>query len=248
MNPFISEFLGTFTLMFLGIGVVANINLKNTFGHAESGNWLMLTTAWGFAVFFGIIVAGQYSGAHLNPAVTIGFASIGKFAWSQVPIYLIAQFLGSFAGALFAYLFYIDHINCSKPEETIRKCFTTGPAIRNSKNNFFSELAGTFMFVFLLYFIASPVLEISGLDQVQFGIGSMDAFPVGVLVWLIGLTLGGTTGYAINPARDLSPRILYTLMRGKKAKPDWSYSWIPVIAPMVGAFLAALLYNTLGLA
>ena len=247
MNPFVSEFLGTFILIFLGIGVVSNINLKNTFGGTDSGKWLMLTTGWGFAVFFGVIVAGPHSGAHLNPAVTIGFASIGKFAWSQVPIYLIAQFLGSFSGALLAYLFYVDHINFSKNEEIIRKCFTTGPAIRNNKNNFFSELIGTFMFVFLLYFIASPVLEIDGLEKVQFGIGSMDAFPVGVLVWLIGLALGGTTGYAINPARDLAPRFLYSLMRGKKANSDWSYSWIPVVAPIIGSFIAALLYNLLGI-
>jgi glycerol uptake facilitator protein len=245
MTPFLSEFLGTFVLLFLGIGVVANVSLQHTLasGSSATGKWILITTAWGFAVFFGVIVSGEYSGAHLNPAVTVGLAAANKFAWSQVPAYILAQFLGAMAGAVMAYLFYKDHIDSTEDEGIIKGCFSTGPAIRNTTNNFISESVGTFMLVFLIFFIASPFLEIDGVEQVQYGIGSMDAFPVGVLVWLIGMALGGTTGYAINPARDLGPRIIYTLLRGKKAKPDWPYAWIPVFAPLFGGAIAGVLYT-----
>jgi glycerol uptake facilitator protein len=245
MTPFLSEFLGTFVLLFLGIGVVANVSLQNTIasGSSATGKWILITTAWGFAVFFGVIVSGEYSGGHLNPAVTVGLAAANKFAWSQVPAYILAQFLGAMAGAIMAYIFYRDHIKLTHDEGVIKGCFSTGPAIRNTTNNFISECIGTFMLVFLIFFIASPFLEIDGVEQVQYGIGSMDAFPVGVLVWLIGMALGGTTGYAINPARDLGPRIIYSLFRGKKAKPDWSYAWIPMFAPLVGGFIAGILYT-----
>ena len=242
MSPFLAEFIGTAVLLFLGIGVVANVSLNRTkaFGSNPAGKWILITTAWGFAVFFGVIVSGSYSGAHLNPAVTVGFAIADKFAWSHVPEYLLAQLLGAMLGAAVAYLFYNDHIRSTTDENIIRGCFSTEPAIRNYANNFFSECAGTFMLVFLIFFIASPILTIDGLDDIQYGIGSMDAFPVGVLVWLIGMTLGGTTSYAINPARDLGPRIVYVLFRGKKAEPDWSYSWIPVLGPLTGGLLAGL--------
>jgi glycerol uptake facilitator protein len=247
MTPFLSEFLGTFVLLFLGIGVVANVSLQNTLasGSSATGKWILITTAWGFAVFFGVIVSGEYSGAHLNPAVTVGLAAANKFAWSLVPAYILAQFLGAIAGAIVAYIFYIDHIKLTQDEGVIKGCFSTGPAIRNTASNFISECMGTFMLVFLMFFIASPILTIDGLENIQYGIGSMDALPVGVLVWLIGMALGGTTGYAINPARDLGPRIIYTLLRGKKAKPDWSYAWIPIFAPLVGGSIAGILYTTL---
>tara|TARA_B100000900_G_scaffold136363_1_gene115468 strand:- start:809 stop:1555 length:747 start_codon:yes stop_codon:yes gene_type:complete len=247
MSPFLAEFIGTAVLLFLGIGVVANVSLNRTkaFGSNPAGKWILITTAWGFAVFFGVIVSGSYSGAHLNPAVTVGFAIADKFAWSHVPEYLLAQLLGAMLGAAVAYLFYNDHIRSTTDENIIRGCFSTEPAIRNYANNFFSECAGTFMLVFLIFFIASPILTIDGLDDIQYGIGSMDAFPVGVLVWLIGMTLGGTTSYAINPARDLGPRIVYVLFRGKKAEPDWSYSWIPVLGPLTGGLLAGLAYSFL---
>jgi glycerol uptake facilitator protein len=247
MTPFLSEFLGTFVLLFLGIGVVANVSLQHTLasGSSATGKWILITTAWGFAVFFGVIVSGEYSGAHLNPAVTVGLAAANKFAWSQVPAYILAQFLGAIAGAIVAYIFYIDHIKLTQDEGVVKGCFSTGPAIRNTASNFISECMGTFMLVFLMFFIASPILTIDGLENIQYGIGSMDALPVGVLVWLIGMALGGTTGYAINPARDLGPRIIYTLLRGKKAKPDWSYAWIPIFAPLVGGSIAGILYTTL---
>ena len=245
MNSIVAEFIGTFTMILFGLGAVANLNLKNTYANNEGSKWMLLTSAWGFAVFFGVIVSGEYSGAHLNPAVTFGLAVANKFAWSQIPAYIVAQFLGAMAGAIIAYLFYKDHIDSTEDERTIKGCFSTGPAIRNTTNNFISECIGTFMLVFLIFFIASPFLEIDGVKQVQYGIGSMDAFPVGVLVWLIGMALGGTTGYAINPARDLGPRVIYTLVRGKKAKPDWSYAWIPVMAPIVGGLIAGVVYLNL---
>ena len=247
MSPFVAELIGTAILLFLGTGVVSNVSLNNTkaFGSSPTGKWILITTAWGLAVFFGVIVSGTYSGAHLNPALTVGLAISDKFSWSYVPEYVLAQLLGAMLGAALAYLFYSDHIESTTDENTIRGCFSTEPAIRNTANNFFSECAGTFMFVFLIFFIASPILTIDGLGDIQYGIGSMDAFPVGVLVWLIGMTLGGTTGYAINPARDLGPRIVYALIRRKKAKPDWSYSWIPVLGPLTGGLLAGLAYSFL---
>ena len=233
MNSVFAEFIGTFTMMSLGLGVVANLNLKNTYANNEGSKWMLLTSAWGFAVFFGVIVAGQFSGAHLNPAVTLGMAITNKFAWSQVIYFVIAQLLGSISAAALIYTFYVDHIRATESEITIKKCFSTTPAIRNFKNNFFSEFIASFFLVFLIFFIAKPSIKIEGIETLQFGIGSMDAFPIGVLVWVLGMSLGGTTGYAINPARDLGPRIIYTLLRGKKAKPDWSYAWIPVMAPIV---------------
>jgi glycerol uptake facilitator protein len=245
MNSIFAELIGTFIMMSLGLGVVANLNLKNTYASNEGSKWMLLTSAWGFAVFFGIIVAGQFSGGHLNPAVTVGLAVANKFEWSQVPSYIFAQFLGAMAGAIVAYVFYRDHIKLTQDEKVIKGCFSTGPAIRNTTSNFISESLGTFILVFLIFFVATPILTIEGLENIQYGIGSMDAFPVGVLVWLIGMALGGTTGYAINPARDLGPRIIYTLMRGKKAKPDWSYAWIPVLAPIVGGLFAGVVYKFL---
>lgn len=245
MNSIFAELIGTFIMMSLGLGVVANLNLKNTYASNEGSKWMLLTSAWGFAVFFGIIVAGQFSGGHLNPAVTVGLAVANKFEWSQVPSYIFAQFLGAMAGAIVAYVFYRDHIKLTEDEKVIKGCFSTGPAIRNTTSNFISESLGTFILVFLIFFVATPILTIEGLENIQYGIGSMDAFPVGVLVWLIGMALGGTTGYAINPARDLGPRIIYTLMRGKKAKPDWSYAWIPVLAPIVGGLFAGVVYKFL---
>jgi glycerol uptake facilitator protein len=247
MSPFLAEFIGTAVLLFLGTGVVANVSLNKTkaFESSPAGKWILITTAWGFAVFFGVIISGAYSGAHLNPAVTIGFAFANKFTWSSVPEYVLAQLLGSMLGAAIAYLFYSDHIRLTSDENTIKGCFSTEPAVRNKRNNFFSECAGTFMLVFLIFFIARPILTIDGLHDIQYGIGSMDAFPVGVLVWVIGMTLGGTTGYAINPARDLGPRIIYALFRGRKAKPDWSYSWIPVLGPIAGGVLAGVAYSLL---
>jgi glycerol uptake facilitator protein len=237
MTPFIAEFIGTSLLLLLGAGVVANVSLKKTYGEDQTP-LLLITIAWGFAVFVGAYVTGQFSGAHLNPAVTIGLAIIGKFSWSLVPTYLLAQLLGAMFGSWLCYILYIDHYRETEDEDTIRGTFCTAPAIRNYKNNFFSEALGTFVLVFGIFFIASPNIVIDGAVTQNFGIGSLESLPVAILVWVIGMGLGGTTGYAINPARDFGPRLMYQLLPRKN-------SWIPVFGPFTGAVVAGLIYNVL---
>jgi len=245
MNVFISEFLGTFVLLFFGGTVVANVSLKKTLASGGGDTWILITAAWGFAVFCGVVVAGQFSGAHLNPAVSIGLAVAGKFSWELVPLYVFAQLLGAMAGSFLTYIFYVDHFKITEDEAAVKGCFCTAPAIRNYKNNFFSEFLGTFLLVFILFYIASPTIEVAGVTIVQYGIGSLDALPVGILVWVLGMSVGGTTGYAINPTRDLGPRLVYSLLPRKNKNPDWAYAWIPVIAPICGAIVAGLLFNML---
>ena len=244
MTPFIAEFIGTSLLLLLGAGVVANVSLKKTYGEDQTP-LLLITIAWGFAVFVGAYVTGQFSGAHLNPAVTIGLAIIGKFSWSLVPTYLLAQLLGATFGSWLCYHLYIDHYRETEDEDTIRGTFCTAPAIRNYKNNFFSEALGTFVLVFGIFFIASPNIVIDGAVTQNFGIGSIESLPVAILVWVIGMGLGGTTGYAINPARDFGPRLMYQLLPRKNKRADWAYSWIPVFGPFTGAVVAGLIYNVL---
>ena len=245
MNVFISEFLGTFVLLFFGGTVVANVSLKKTLASGGGDAWILITAAWGFAVFCGVVVAGQFSGAHLNPAVSIGLAVAGKFSWELVPLYVFAQLLGAMAGSFLTYIFYVDHFKITEDEAAVKGCFCTAPAIRNYKNNFFSEFLGTFLLVFILFYIASPTIEVAGVTIVQYGIGSLDALPVGILVWVLGMSIGGTTGYAINPTRDLGPRLVYSLLPRANKNPDWAYAWIPVIAPICGAIAAGMLFNML---
>ena len=241
MHPYLAEFIGTSILLLLGAGVVANVSLKKT--NAENqDSWILITSAWGFAVFVAVFISTQYSGAHLNPAVTIGLAVAKKFSWSIVPQYLIAQLTGAMFGSWLAYLTYIDHYRETKDEDTVRSTFCTGPAIKNYKNNLFSEIIGTFVLVFGVLFIVGPNINIDGYNVENFGLGSIDALPVGILVWVIGLALGGTTGYAINPARDLGPRIIHQLIPRKNKKTEWGYSWIPVVGPTIGGVLAGLIY------
>lgn len=241
MHPYLAEFIGTSILLLLGAGVVANVSLKKT--NAENqDSWILITSAWGFAVFVAVFISTQYSGAHLNPAVTIGLAVAKKFSWSLVPQYLIAQLTGAMFGSWLAYLTYIDHYRETKDEDTVRSTFCTGPAIKNYKNNLFSEIIGTFVLVFGVLFIVGPNINIDGYNIENFGLGSIDALPVGILVWVIGLALGGTTGYAINPARDLGPRIIHQLIPRKNKKTEWGYSWIPVVGPSIGGVLAGLIY------
>ena len=241
MHPYLAEFIGTSILLLLGAGVVANVSLKKT--NAENqDSWILITSAWGFAVFVAVFISTQYSGAHLNPAVTIGLAVAKKFSWSLVPQYLIAQLAGAMFGSWLAYLTYIDHYRETKDEDTVRSTFCTGPAIKNYKNNLFSEIIGTFVLVFGVLFIVGPNINIDGYNIENFGLGSIDALPVGILVWVIGLALGGTTGYAINPARDLGPRIVHQLIPRKNKKTEWSYSWVPVIGPSIGGIIAGLIY------
>jgi len=245
MNVFISEFLGTFVLLFFGGTVVANVSLKKTLASGGGDAWILITAAWGFAVFCGVVVAGQFSGAHLNPAVSIGLAVAGKFSWELVPLYVFAQLLGAMAGSFLTYIFYVDHFKITEDEAAVKGCFCTAPAIRNYKNNFFSEFLGTFLLVFILFYIVSPTIEVAGVTIEQYGIGSLDALPVGILVWVLGMSIGGTTGYAINPTRDLGPRLVYSLLPRKNKNPDWAYAWIPVIAPICGAIAAGMLFNML---
>mgnify|MGYP003950788359 FL=1 len=241
MDSFLAEFIGTTILMLLGVGVNANTSLKNTIG-SENSNWVLVSMAWGLSVFVAVFITGQFSGAHLNPAVTIGLATIGKFSWSLVPTYIFIQLLGAIFGSWLAYLVYIDHYRATENEDTVRGSFCTGPAIKNYKNNFFSEAVATFILVFGIFYIVEPNLEIQG-EVVNFGLGALAALPVGILVWVIGMTLGGTTGFAINPARDFGPRLVYSLLPRKNKNADWSYSWIPVFGPFSGAITAGLLYN-----
>ena len=240
-QPFIAEFIGTTILLLLGMGVVANVNLKKTIGSGQTP-WVLITSAWGFAVFVAVFITGQFSGAHLNPAVTIGLAVAGKFSWDLVVGYVLAQLLGAMAGSWLAYILYIDHYRATQDVDVVRSTFCTGPAIRNYKNNLFSEAIGTFMLVFGVLFIAGPSISVPEVTVENFGIGSLDALPVGILVWVIGMALGGTTGYAINPARDLGPRLVHHLIPRKSKNSDWGYAWIPVIGPFVGGAIAGMAY------
>lgn len=241
MTPFIAELLGTFLLILLGNGVVANVVLKNT--KANGAGWIEITTAWALAVYVGVLVAGPYSGAHLNPAVTVSLAIGGLFDWSNVLIYIFAQLLGAMLGSFVVWLTYKDHYNSTDDVEGIKASFCTAPAIRNYPINFLNEVVGTFVLLFAVFYIAGPEIELESEQVVNFGLGSLGAIPVAFVVWVIGLSLGGTTGYAINPTRDLGPRIVYTFLPIKhKRDSDWSYSWIPIVGPLIGGAVAAVLF------
>lgn len=241
-NPYIAEFIGTAILLFLGNGIVANVSLNKTKASKQMTPWILITTAWGLAVFTAAFITGQFSGAHLNPAVTIGLAFAGKFSTELICGYIISQLLGGIFGSWLVYIIYIDHYRDTTDESSVMGTFCTSPAIRNYKNNFFSELMGTFVLVFGVLYMAKPNIIIEGTSVENFGIGALEALPVGLLVWVIGLSLGGTTGYAINPARDLGPRITYQLLPRKNKISDWAYSWVPVLGPLCGGALAGLLF------
>ncbi|MEP6610341.1 MAG: MIP/aquaporin family protein [Mucilaginibacter sp.] len=238
MSPFMAEFIGTMLLILLGDGVVANVLLNDTKGN--NSGWMVITTAWGLAVFVGVVVAGPYSGAHLNPAVTIGLAVAGKFAWAKVGPYILAQMLGAFLGAFLVWVMYYDHFKKTNNPAFILAIFCTGPAIRNYVSNIASEIIGAFVLIFVVFYIADAQIIPS---KTPIGLGSVGALPVAFLVWVIGLALGGTTGYAINPARDLGPRIIHFLLPIKnKGTSDWQYAWIPVLGPILGAVIAAIVF------
>ncbi len=241
MTPFVAELLGTALLITLGCGVVANAILKGTKG--EGGGWIVITTAWAFAVFVGVVVAGPYSGAHINPAVTVGLAIAGAFEWADVPSYLLAQLLGAMIGATLIWIMYKDHFDITEDKGVKLGVFSTIPAIRNYPSNIFSEVLGTFVLVFtVLFFTDASMLA----TEEVIGLGSLGALPVSLLVWGIGLSLGGTTGYAINPARDLGPRLIHAILPIKdKGSSDWGYSWIPVLGPILGGMIAGALYLVL---
>lgn len=236
-----AEMIGTMLLILLGDGVVANVLLNDTKGN--NGGWIVITTGWGLAVYVGVVVAGPYSGAHLNPAVTIGLAIVGKFPWANVAPYIIAQMLGAFLGALLVWLMYYNHFQRTNKPDSILAIFCTGPAIRNYASNIISEIIGAFVLVFTVFYIAGAQITPT---KTPIGLGSVGVLPVALLVWVIGLSLGGTTGYAINPARDLGPRIIHFIVPIKsKGTSDWSYAWIPVLGPIAGAAIAAVLYMQL---
>ena len=241
MAPFTAEFLGTALVILLGNGVVANVVLTGTKGNG--GGLIVITTAWSLAVFVGVVVSAPYSGAHLNPAVTFAFAIAGKFEWAQVPGYMLAQMLGAMLGSLLAWFKYKDHFAVTEDKALKLAAFCTGPAIRNTFSNLTSEIIGSFVLLFVIFHFTNAEIVDS---KTPVGLGSLGAIPVMFLVWSIGLSLGGTTGYAINPVRDLGPRIMHALLPiAGKGSSDWSYSWIPVLGPMFGAGLAALLYLVL---
>lgn len=225
-----SEFLGTMILVLLGDGVCAAVNLKKS--KAEAAGWVVVALGWGAAVTIAVYVAGTMGPAHLNPAVTLGMAMIGDFEWALVVPFIIAQVLGGVLGAALVWLTYLPHFKATKDEGAILGTFATGPAIRDTASNIMSETIGTFVLVFALMMFGQNAFS-EGLNPLV----------VGVLILSIGLSLGGSTGYAINPARDLGPRIAHQLLPiANKGTSDWNYSWIPVVAPMIGGAIAAMLY------
>lgn len=233
MSPLLAEVIGTMLLVLLGDGVVANVLLSRSKG--ENAGWIVITTGWAMAVAVAVYAVGNISGAHINPAVTIGLASIGQFPWAQVPGYIVAQMLGGFLGAVLVYLTYLPHWGATHNPDLKLAVFSTIPAIRSTGANLLTEIIGTVTLVL-------GVLAI-GANQLAAGLNPL---LVGFLVWSIGLSLGGPTGYAINPARDLGPRIAHALLPipGKRDA-DWGYSWIPVVGPVIGGVLGALLYTGL---
>lgn len=235
MNELLGEFIGTAILLTLGLGVVANVILAETKGH--NSGWIVITFGWAIAVFVGVFASTKIgSSGHLNPAITLAFATAGKFEWSQAPGYIVAQLLGSFAGSLLVWGSYRQHFAATENTTIKLAVFCTIPQIRSPFNNLLTEIIGTFILAFAVFYLASPTSSL----------GALDALPVGLLVLGIGLSLGGPTGYAINPVRDLGPRIMHFILPMKhKRDSDWSYAWIPVIGPCIGALLAAGAYRLL---
>ncbi|MEO1448921.1 MAG: MIP/aquaporin family protein [Bacteroidota bacterium] len=245
MTPFLAEIVGTGILLLLGNGVVANVVLNRTKGH-DSG-WIVITAGWGMAVFVAVFMTQDISGAHLNPAVTLGLAAAGKFAWSQVPAYIAAQFIGAMIGTTLVWLTYRQHYEVTEDRDGVLATFCTAPALRGPISNLLTEAIGTFVLVFAVLYMVGPELSGGSLEGAKVGLGALGALPVGLLVFAIGLSLGGPTGYAINPARDLGPRIMHAVLPiSNKRDGDWGYSWIPVLGPFLGGLIAAGLYGVLG--
>jgi glycerol uptake facilitator protein len=235
MNIFIGELIGTMLLVLLGDGVVANVALAKSKG--QGSGWIVISAGWGFAVAIGVYVAGWASGAHINPAVTVGMVAIGEVAVAKVPIYLAGQFLGAFLGAVLVWLAYLPHWSPTADRTTKLGVFCTVPAIRHAPSNLICEIIGT----------AVLLVGVLGINNVNNGLaGGVGPYAVGILVFAIGLSLGGPTGYAVNPARDLAPRLAHALLPiSGKGGSDWSYAWIPVVGPIVGSVIGAVLYHVL---
>ncbi len=251
MQQYVAEFVGTAMLVLLGNGVVANVVLRKTKG--SGGGWIVITAGWAMAVFVAVSCVAEISGAHINPAVTIGLAAAGRFSIDQVAGYVVAQTLGGMVGGGLVYLFYRDHYQVTDDADLKLATFCTGPNIRNLPLNLFCEVVGTFVLVFVVLSAVEPSIEFNAsgpaaveLPAATLGLGAIGALPVGLLVFSIGLSLGGTTGYAINPARDLGPRIAHALLPipGKRNS-DWTYSWVPVLGPIAGGLIAAVCHGLL---
>ncbi len=235
MSPFLGEFTGTALLIIMGGGVVANVVLDKTKG--QSSGWIVITFGWAMAVFLGVYASNSLGGSgHLNPAVTIGLAAFGDFDPSLVATYLAAQFAGAFTGAVVVWVAYKQHYDDTENKDLKLAVFCTAPAIRNPLYNLLTEIIGTFILLFGALTMSKSAATL----------GALDALPVALLVLGIGLSLGGPTGYAINPARDMGPRIAHFILPipGKRTS-DWNYSWIPVVGPIIGGLLAAFLYQLL---
>ncbi len=234
MSPFLGELVGTFILVLLGNGVVANVVLNKSKGN--NAGWLTIAAGWGIALFVAVYAVAASSGAHLNPAVSIGLAAAGKFAWADVPSYAIAQLLGAMLGALIVWITYRQHFDQTTDPDAQLAAFCTGPAIRNPVYNIITEAVGTFVLVFGIMMIVSP----------HTSLGALDALPVALLLFGIGLSLGGPTGFAVNPARDLGPRILHAILpMPNKRDSDWGYAYVPVVGGVIGGLLAAVIYSIL---
>lgn len=248
MSPYFAEFLATAVLILLGNGTVANVLLKDTKGN--NSGLIVITTGWAMAVFAAVCISSPYSGAHLNPAVTVLLAVAGKFPCSDVLPYIASQLAGGFVGAVLVWMFYRQHIERTDDKGLLQAMFCTAPAIKNVPSNFFSEFIGTSVLLLGVLFITGgelvcgEMIKLSPEGSVPLGLGSVGAMPIAFFVWVIGIALGGTTGYAINPARDLAPRIAHALLPMKyKGDSGWSYSWIPVVAPLSSALVLGLLFS-----
>ena len=240
MSPFLAELIGTMILIILGDGVVANVLLNKCKG--QNSGWIVITTGWAVGVVVAVYCVISISGGHLNPAVTIGLAAIGKFSWSLVPAYILGQLTGAVIGAMVVWLAYFPHWKETTDAASKLAVFCTSPPIRMTPMNLVTELIGTFVLVLCVLSILSPanLTPNSGFEK---GFGP---FLVGVLVWSIGLSLGGPTGYAINPARDLGPRLAhFVLPIPGKGDSNWSYAWVPIVGPIIGGILGAWFYKLL---
>lgn len=235
MNQFFAEFFGTAMILVFGCGVVANVLLNKTKGN--NGGWIVITFGWAIGVFTGVLISASVSGAHLNPAVTLALAIAHKFSWAKVPVYILAQVLGAMFGAGLTWLAYKKHFDATDDADSKLAVFATMPNIRSYWYNVLTEIIGTYVLALAVLYMAEP----------EVGLGALNALPVALVVLGIGLSLGGPTGYAINPARDLGPRIVHFLLpiRGKRDS-DWRYSWVPILAPMIGAALAAGMFILFG--
>jgi len=248
MSPFVAEFIGTALLVMFGNGVVANVLLARTKGN--SSGWIVISAGWALAVFIGVFSSQSFSGAHLNPAVTLAMAQAGKFTASKVAGYLAAQMLGGFAGAVLVFAFYREHFKVTEDSNSKLACFCTAPNIRNLPQALFCEIARTFFLVLPVFLMTEAKVQLPSIlgrsNEVTIGLCTLGALPVGLLVFAIGLSLGGTTGYAINPARDLGPRLAHAVLPipGKR-DPDWAYAWVPVVGPLIGGTVAAFVYSFL---